>query len=136
MGELVAIMKLFLDWHMIVLIPMFLSSNWFYSYQFSTVNGHYFSTRTQSLNNVFYWFSPIGGSWSSARILDYQGVNRKTRSLWSHHHCLLRRYLGWRNFLQTGYKITDAKGNHDYPKGASYVGPLFLYIFYGLNDAA
>lgn len=56
--------------------------------------------------------------------------------LGSHHHCLLRRYLGWRNFLQTGYKVTDAKGNHDCPEGASYVGPLFLYMFYGLNDAA
>ncbi|KAK3816728.1 MAG: major facilitator superfamily domain-containing protein [Linnemannia elongata] len=107
-GEVVAVMKLFLDWRMIVLIPMFLSSNWFYSYQFSTVNGDYFSTRTKSLNNIFYWFAQIGGSWSFARVLDYQG----------------------------SFTLSSPKGNHDYTEGASYVGPLFLYMFYGLNDAA
>ncbi|KAI9235332.1 MAG: major facilitator superfamily domain-containing protein [Podila humilis] len=137
-GELIAVMKLFLDWRMIVLIPMFLSSNWFYSYQFSTVNGYFFSTRTQSLNNIFYWFSQIGGSWTFARILDYQGVNRKTRSLWGLMiitTCFVATWIGG-IFFQKGYKITDPKGNHDYTEGASYVGPLFLYIFYGLNDAA
>ncbi|KAG0083519.1 hypothetical protein BGZ93_009649 [Podila epicladia] len=137
-GELVAVLKLFLDWRMIVLIPMFLSSNWFYSYQFSTVNGFYFSPRTQSLNNIFYWFSQIGGSWAFARILDYQGVNRKTRALWGLMivtACFVATWIGG-IFFQKGYTINDPKPGHDYTEGASYVGPLFLYMFYGLNDAA
>ncbi|KAF9289086.1 hypothetical protein BGZ74_000796 [Mortierella antarctica] len=137
-GELVAVLKLFLDWRMIVLIPMFLSSNWFYSYQFSTVNGFYFSPRTQSLNNIFYWFSQIGGSWAFARILDYQGVNRKTRALWGLMivtACFVATWIGG-IFFQKGYTINDPKPGHDYAEGASYVGPLFLYMFYGLNDAA
>ncbi|KAG0337167.1 hypothetical protein BG000_005737 [Podila horticola] len=137
-GELVAVMKLFLDWRMIVLIPMFLSSNWFYSYQFSTVNGFYFSPRTQSLNNIFYWFSQIGGSWAFARILDYQGVNRKTRALWGLMIITAFFVATWIGgiFFQKGYTINDPKPGHDFTNGASYVGPLFLYMFYGLNDAA
>ncbi|KAG0050663.1 hypothetical protein BGZ83_004529 [Gryganskiella cystojenkinii] len=137
-GELIAILKLFLDWRMLVLIPMFLSSNWFYSYQFSTVNGVYFSTRTQSLNNIFYWFSQIFGSWTFARVLDYQGVNRKTRSLWGLMiitSCFVATWIGG-IFFQKNFKLGDGPGNHDFKEGASYVGPLFLYMFYGLNDAA
>ncbi|KAF9335870.1 hypothetical protein BG006_010390 [Podila minutissima] len=137
-GELIAVLKLFLDWRMIVLIPMFLSSNWFYSYQFSTVNGFNFSPRTQSLNNIFYWFSQIGGSWAFARILDYQGVNRKTRALWGLMivtACFVATWIGG-IFFQKGYAINDPKPGHDYTEGASYVGSLFLYMFYGLNDAA
>ncbi|KAF9539528.1 hypothetical protein EC957_005326 [Mortierella hygrophila] len=110
-GEVVAVMKLFLDWRMIVLIPMFLSSNWFYSYQFSTVNGAYFSTRTQSLNNIFYWFSQIGGSWTFARVLDYQGVNRKTRSLWGLiiiTACFVATWIGG-IFFQKGYTISSPR---------------------------
>ncbi|KAF9157434.1 hypothetical protein DFQ26_008734, partial [Actinomortierella ambigua] len=60
--ELTSVLKLFLDWRMLVLTPMFLSSNWFYSYQHSTVNGGYFNKRTAALNGALYWGSQIIGS--------------------------------------------------------------------------
>ncbi|KAF9918207.1 hypothetical protein BX616_009925 [Lobosporangium transversale] len=137
-GEVIEVMKLFLNWRMVVLIPMFLSSNWFYPYQFSTVNGRYFSLRTQSLNNIFYWFSQIGGSYSFARVLDFQGVNRRTRALWGLFIICCGFIATWVGgiFFQRTYSIDDPKPNHDFTEGASYVGPLFLYMFYGLNDAA
>ncbi|KAF9356251.1 hypothetical protein BGX26_005540 [Mortierella sp. AD094] len=137
-GEIIAIFKLFLDWRMLVLIPMFLSSNWFYSYQFSTVNGRYFSLRTQSLNNILYWASQIFGSYSFARVLDYQGVNRRTRAIWGLiviTVCFVSTWIGG-IFFQRTYNINEIKPDHDFNEGSSYVGPLFLYIFYGLNDAA
>ncbi|KAG0324882.1 hypothetical protein BGZ99_001348 [Dissophora globulifera] len=137
-GEIIAIMKLFLEWRMLVLIPMFLSSNWFYSYQFSTVNGHYFSNRTQSLNNILYWASQIIGSYTFARVLDYQSVTRRTRALWGLLIiclCFIGTWIGG-IFFQRTYSLHSPKPNHDFKEGASYVGPLFLYIFYGLNDAA
>jgi MFS family permease len=137
-GEIKAILKLFLDWRMVVLIPMFLSSNWFYSYQFSTVNGRYFSIRTQSLNNIFYWASQIFGSYTFARVLDFQGVNRRTRALWGLTIICCFFVATWVGgiFFQRTFHIRDPKPNHDFNEGASYVGPLFLYMFYGLNDAA
>ncbi|KAF9086712.1 hypothetical protein BGX27_003115 [Mortierella sp. AM989] len=137
-GEIAAILKLFLNWRMIVLIPMFLSSNWFYPYQFATVNGFYFNNRTQALNNICYWSSQIIGSWTFARVLDYQGVNRKTRSFWGLAIvtvCFVATWVGG-IFYQQGYTLATGKQAHDFKEGASYVGPLFLYIFYGLNDAA
>lgn len=136
-GEVVAVLKVFGDKRMVVLIPMFLSSNWFYSYQFSTVNG-YFSVRTQSFNNIFYWFSQIIGAWTFARILDYQGVNRRTRSFWGLSIvtvCFVATWIGG-IFFQKQFTITDPKTNRDFKDGSVYVGPLFLYMFYGLNDAA
>ncbi|KAF9315675.1 hypothetical protein BG003_002807 [Podila horticola] len=137
-GEIKAILRLFLDWRMLVLIPMFLSSNWFYSYQFSTVNGRYFSIRTQSLNNILYWASQIGGSYSFARVLDFQGVNRRTRALWGLVIITSFFIATWTGgiFFQRTYSIDEPKPNHDFKEGSSYVGPLFLYMFYGLNDAA
>ncbi|KAG0345584.1 hypothetical protein BG004_003539 [Podila humilis] len=138
-GEIVAIFKLFLDWRMVVLIPLFLSSNWFYSYQFSTVNGFYFSMRTVSFNNIWYWFSQIGGSWAFARILDYQGVNRKTRSLWGLSIITVAFVATWAGGIvfQKGYTITtNPKPNVDLTDGSKYAGPLVLYMLYGLNDAA
>ncbi|KAF9401959.1 hypothetical protein BGZ94_005035 [Podila epigama] len=117
---------------------MFLSSNWFYSYQFSSVNGFYFSTRTQSLNNVLYWLSQIIGSWSFARILDYEGVNRRTRSFWGLAIITVSFVATWVGgiFFQKTYTLADKGIKMDYTSGSSYVGPLILYIFYGLNDAA
>ncbi|KAF9352651.1 hypothetical protein BGX26_009571 [Mortierella sp. AD094] len=137
-GEIVAILKLFLDWRMIVLIPLFLSSNWFYPYQFASVNGAYFSNRTQALNNIFYWASQIVGSYGFARVLDYQGANRRTRALWGLAIvtvCFIATWIGG-IFFQKTYTIADGRLNHDFKEGASYIGPLFLYMFYGLNDAA
>ncbi|KAG9326906.1 hypothetical protein KVV02_001430 [Mortierella alpina] len=137
-GEIAAVMRLFLDWRMLVLIPMFLSSNWFYPYQFSSVNGFYFSIRTQALNNIFYWLSQIFGSWTFARVLDYQGVNRKTRSLWGLSIisvCFIATWIGG-IFFQRGYNLTSTKPGLDFKDGAAWVGPLFLYILYGINDAA
>lgn len=45
--EGIEVAKLFADWRMLCLIPMFFTSNWFYTYQFSVVNGGgLFTTRT------------------------------------------------------------------------------------------
>lgn len=40
----------------LLLFPFFLSSNWFYAYQFNAINGSgYFDIRGRSLNNLLYW---------------------------------------------------------------------------------
>ncbi|KAF9420467.1 hypothetical protein BGZ94_009116, partial [Podila epigama] len=105
---------------------------------FSTVNGRYFSIRTQSLNNILYWASQIIGSYSFARVLDYQGVNRRTRALWGLVIICIFFIATWTGgiFFQRTYTIDEPKPNHDFTEGKDYVGPLILYMFYGLNDAA
>jgi hypothetical protein len=90
------------------------------------------------LNNILYWASQIGGSYSFARVLDYQGVNRRTRALWGLGIISVAFIATWVGgiFFQRTFTIDMPKPNHDFKEGASYVGPLFLYMFYGLNDAA
>ncbi|KAG0256726.1 hypothetical protein BGZ95_005429 [Linnemannia exigua] len=136
-GEVAAVLKLFLDWRMIVLIPMFLSSNWFYSYQFTTVNG-WFSIRTQALNGILYWGSQIIGSYGFSQLLDYQGVNRRTRGLWGLAIITIAFIITWTGgiFFQKNFKLGDPLAHTDFKATSSYIGPLFLYLFYGLNDAA
>ncbi|KAG0337528.1 hypothetical protein BG004_007612 [Podila humilis] len=137
-GELTSVLKLFLDWRMIVLTPMFMSSNWFYSYQFSTVNGVYFNTRTQAINGILYWFSQIIGSWLFACILDYRQLNRKARSLIGLgivSICFTATWCGG-IFLQKTYSKENPPHRMDYTAGIDYIGPLVLYMCYGLNDAA
>ncbi|KAG0221787.1 hypothetical protein BGW41_006529 [Actinomortierella wolfii] len=136
--ELVAILKLFLDWRMLVLTPMFVSSNWFYSYQFSVVNGGYFNTRTAALNNILYWGSQIFGSWSFARILDKKGLTRRKRALIGLTIISVAFSANWIGgiFFQKTFS-EPLKERADFKKmGGGYVGPLILYMLYGVNDAA
>ncbi|KAG0256023.1 hypothetical protein BG011_004801, partial [Mortierella polycephala] len=105
---------------------------------FDVVNSVYFSTRTKSLNNILYWGAQIIGSWAIARLLDYQGTTRKIRSLWALaviSTCFISTWIGG-YFFQKGFTVNDPNGDHDFQEGGSYIGPLILYIFYGLNDAA
>ncbi|KAF9128951.1 hypothetical protein BGW39_004603 [Mortierella sp. 14UC] len=82
--------------------------------------------------------SQIDRSYSFARVLDYQGVNRRTRALWGLTIISAAFIATWVGdiFFQRTYTIDMPKPNYNFKEGASYVGPLFLYMFYGLNDAA
>ncbi|KAF9166280.1 hypothetical protein DFQ27_004109 [Actinomortierella ambigua] len=137
-GEVLAVFKLFLDWRMLVLTPMFLSSNWFYSYQFSTVNGAYFSMRTQALNSVFYWAAQIFGSWTFAKLLDAQQFHRRKRALLGLGVVTIAFVGTWTGgiFFQKTYTAKQVPPHDFEDMGADYAGPLILYMFYGLNDAA
>lgn len=64
----------------VLLFPMFWSSNWFYTYQFNDVNGPYFSTRTSALNNVLYWLMQILGAFVFGYSLDSQRYSRPTKA--------------------------------------------------------
>lgn len=138
-GEVIATLKLFFDWRMVVLIPMFLSSNWFYAYQFTTFQS-WFSVRTQSLNNILYWGAQIAGSYGFGRLLDYQGVSRRTRGIWGLITVSVFFAVVWTGgiFFQKTYTIDTptTELNHDFKESGVYIGPLILYIFYGLGDAA
>src|SRR5215471_985761 len=58
------------DYYIVFLFPMFLSSNWFYTYQFNGVNLAKFNIRTRSLNNVLYNLSQMFGAFAFGYMLD------------------------------------------------------------------
>jgi len=80
--EAIAILKLFQNKRLLCLVPMFFSSNWFYTYQFNAVNGGgMFTTRTRALNGVLYWVAQLLGSCFMGLLLDFQHAQRSKRAM-------------------------------------------------------
>lgn len=131
---------LFTDPYILCLFPMFFASNWFYAYQFNSVN-KYFNVRTAALNNILYWIAQIFGAAAFGLALDTQMFRRTTRAIigWCVLFALTFAVWGGGYVFQTGYTRMDT-GAHGF-KGkdwtdAGYLGPMFLYIAYGFYDAA
>ncbi|CAK4031942.1 MFS general substrate transporter [Lecanosticta acicola] len=139
------------DPYVILLFPMFFASNWFYTYQFNGVNLPEFNTRTRALNNVLYWTMQIVGAWIFGNALDWSSLKRTTRAkmVWGALFVLTFAIWGGGYAFQTGYTRAgyDAaveaatagggtyNGGIDWTEGR-YIGPMFLFMFYGFYDAA
>ncbi|KAF9900822.1 hypothetical protein BX616_002486 [Lobosporangium transversale] len=130
---------------------MFLTSNWFYTYHFF-LNSSNFSLRTRSMNSMCYWLAQIFASILFGRLLDYASWTRRIRArygLLTLTLTLLAVYIGGIIF-QTKWGPKSAiqnekgvwvKNPDDYLKidmvdnSSEYIGPFFLYFFYGATDA-
>ncbi len=127
------------DWYIVCLFPMFLASNWFYTYQFQDVNAPYFNIRTRALNNTLYWTSQIIGAYIMGYALDVK-VRRTVRAKAMWIFLLVITMAVWGGgyaFQKTFTRETVSVETYDRMdfKDSGYVGPMFLYIFYGLYDA-
>jgi MFS family permease len=145
--ELIALGKLLLsEKRILFLFPMFFASNWFYAYQFNDFNAGRFNLRTRSLNSLLYWLSQMVGALVIGYILDMPWYKRRTRAK-----------IGWVIVFVLGMSIwggglafekqftredVTAGPNGEPPllapidyKDGKYIGPMFLYIFYGVYDA-
>ena len=132
--------KIVLNWKVMCLYPMFFNANVFYSYQQNDVNGMTFDLRTRSLNGALYWIAQMFGGLLMGFVLDYGRFNR-----------LVRAQAGWGVLFITGmviwgggYKFQvwdNERLSHgleqdiDFSQGSIFVGPMFLYFFYGAYDS-
>ncbi|KAK9252146.1 major facilitator superfamily [Lipomyces tetrasporus] len=120
----------------ILLFPMFWSSNWFYTYQENSINGAHFDTRTKALNDFLYWFAQIVAASILGPILDLKYFRRSVRGkaaligLFS----LTMVIYGGGYAFQKQYTRGSPDNNEDWTT-SGYAGPMFLYFFYGLFDA-
>ncbi|KAG5930520.1 hypothetical protein E4U60_007051 [Claviceps pazoutovae] len=127
----------------ILLFPMFFSSNWFYVYQQNAVNGARFTTRTKALNSLLYYLAQIIAAWITGVMVDIQGVRRSVRAKVTWVILFIFTFALWGGgyAYQKDYtrETVDEKLNPDYKPtdwtSPGYVGPMFLYIFYGFYDA-
>jgi MFS family permease len=130
----------------VLLFPMFFSSNIFYTYQTNNMNGAHFNIRTRALNNLLYWLAQILAATLVGFAMDYGKLRRTTRAkilfgvisvltmvIWGG---------GWewqRQQVTRGVTETDEykeNGVVDWTDGGrAYIGPMFLYFFYGFYDA-
>jgi MFS family permease len=128
------------DWYIVFLFPMFLASNWFYTYHFQDVNFARFNIRTRALNNTLYWSSQIIGAYTFGYALDTK-VRRTIRAkvglavlftitmaIWGGGYAFQKTYTREEVFAPDYVKL-------DF-KDSGYIGPMFLYMFYGFYDAA
>jgi predicted MFS family arabinose efflux permease len=135
---------LFTDPYIMFLFPMFFASNWFYTYQFNVVNLARFNLRTRALNNVLYWIAQIIGASVFGFALDYAGLRRTTRAVIAWIVLFMLTFAIWGG----GYSFQVTYTRDEMPDDTSnekekmdwttpgFVGPMFLYIFYGFYDAA
>ena len=127
------------DTWIVFLFPMFFSSNWFYAYQFNGVNGAKFNIRTRSLNSVLYYLSQIVGAYIFGYGLDLKSVRRATKAkvVWVILFVLTMAIWGGGYVWQKGYTRAQTS-QKSYKKedwtSSGYVGPMFLYMFYGFYD--
>ncbi|GAC75375.1 uncharacterized conserved protein [Moesziomyces antarcticus T-34] len=124
----------------VLMFPMFLASNWFYTWQFNDYNGVLFTLRTRSLNNLLYWLSQMVGSLAIGQILDNKRMSRRSRAWigWSVVFVVMWAVWGGSYDVQKTYTRAsiDAETKRiDFKDGGKYVGYVFLYIFSGVLDA-
>jgi len=130
------------DWYIVLLFPMFFASNWFYTYHFQDVNAVKFNIRTRALNNVLYWLMQIVGAYTFGYALD-SGMFRRTMrakidlvalfvltmAVWGGGYAFQKEYTRATVDPDSGFIPLDFNDS-------GYIGPMFLYMFYGFFDAA
>ncbi|PSS32273.1 UNC93-like protein [Actinidia chinensis var. chinensis] len=136
--ESVEILKLFLNWKMLLLFPAAWATNFVHCYQFNNVNGVLFNLRTRGFNNIFYWGAQMIGSAMIGHIADFSFKRRRMRGLVG---------IGIVGLLGTGIWVGGllnqlSYSRNDKPKrldfkdsGSDFGGPFVLYFAYGLLDA-
>lgn len=127
----------------VLLFPMFFASNIFYTYQQNGLNGATYNPRTRALNSLLYWLAQIFGAVIFGFALDFSKVSRSTRARASFAVLFALTFVVWgggyawqkKQPLRSESKLIVNK--LDWTAGGElYIGPMFLYIFYGFYDAA
>ncbi|KAG0210043.1 hypothetical protein BGX28_009720 [Mortierella sp. GBA30] len=152
-SELKSVFALFKDWRMLALVPMFFSSNWIYTYQFTAVNAFNFSTRSRFMNSTMYWLAQIIASIFYGAFLDRAQWSRQTRARYGLilltvvlagtwiGGIIFQTTFGPRSAVKdqdTGEWVKNPADFHSIDlvhNTSEYIGPFFLYFFYGVADA-
>ncbi|KAL6791130.1 major facilitator superfamily domain-containing protein [Trichoderma sp. SZMC 28013] len=131
--------------YVLLLFPMFFASNIFYTYQNNDMNAAAFNIRTRSLNNLLYWLAQIIGAVINGFALDYTGVSRSTRAKASFVFLFVLTFAIWGGGYawQKMQPPRSVVSQPDYESkkidwedgGKLFIGPMFLYFFYGFYDA-
>lgn len=137
---------LFQDPWIVLLFPMFFTSNIFYTYQNNGLNGTMFNIRTRALNGLLYWLAQIISALIVGYALDYQGIRRSLRAKISFAVLFTLTMVIWGGGFawqdkQVSRKVAtseeyQANSLVDWTDGGEkFIGPMFLYFFYGFFDA-
>ncbi|KAH7320261.1 major facilitator superfamily domain-containing protein [Stachybotrys elegans] len=137
---------LYMEPWIVLLFPMFFCSNIFYTYQTANMNGTHFNIRTRSLNNLLYWLAQIIAAIIVGYALDYEKLSRTLRAKAAFGALVFFTFAiwgpGWAWQRQQAVRevaTTPAYRENEWVDwtdgGEKYIGPMFLYFFYGFYDA-
>ncbi|KAG2203074.1 hypothetical protein INT46_010379 [Mucor plumbeus] len=137
------VLKLFKDWRMLLLIPLFAGSNWFYTYQFNVYNGPGFMhIRARALNNLLYWLFQIIGAGVFGWFLDSSKLgSRKQRAMYGNTITLVIILALWIGavVIQTRFTRESIKDTTTWVQidvyDKEYPGLVIEYALFGLIDA-
>lgn len=126
----------------IALFPMFFSSNIFYTYQQNGLNGAHFNVRARSLNNLLYWLAQIFAAVIVGYALDFPKIRRSMRAKISFGVLFSLTFIIWGGgYAFQRQQVSRAESSLE-PETSKmdwtdpgFIGPMFLYIFYGFYDA-
>ncbi|KAJ6806345.1 putative UNC93-like protein 1 [Iris pallida] len=139
-AEALEVLKLFGNWKMLLMAPAAWASNFFYTYQFNSVNGLLFNLRTKGLNNAFYWGAQLVGSVGIGYFLDHSFGSRRTRGIVGIGVVAALGTAVWGGGLANQLRYADGKWAEEEldfkNSGGEFAGPFVLYFSYGLLDAA
>lgn len=145
--EALEILRLFMNKWMLLLVPMSVVSNFFYSYQWGAFNGSLFTVRTRGLNSMLYWASQMIAAYAISFLHDARSASRRQRGLSSLALTTILANVMWgcTLFFQLRYThgpLVDSGKTTDYPGGLidfveskRAAGPIILYCFMGIVDA-
>ncbi|KAI8070851.1 major facilitator superfamily domain-containing protein [Gongronella butleri] len=143
--EALEVFKLFTNWRMLVLIPLFLSSNWFYTYQFQIFNGGgYFNLSARALNNFLYWLFQIFGGGFIGWMCDRKFLGtRRTRAFIVNTFTIAVCAALWGGCIKfqerfTAETLPIIKADPALQMGIGsdgYGGICFLYAMFGFMDS-
>ncbi|KAG1855577.1 MFS general substrate transporter [Suillus subluteus] len=125
----------------VLLFPMFLASNYFYTWQFNDYNGALFTIRARGLNNFMYWTSQIFGSvFIGYFVLDQTKVRRRVRAFYGWVLVFLMIFVvhTWAYFYQKTYTRLGEAAQGAYKidiYDSNYAAHVWLMIFYGFLDS-
>ncbi|KAA8911966.1 hypothetical protein TRICI_003652 [Trichomonascus ciferrii] len=133
--ELMGVLKLVTDKKIMMLLPAFFASNFFYSYQFG-INAFYFSLRTRSLNSLVYWLTQVLGTTFIGFVLDNRRIGRRKRGLIGLAIVSIFVLATWSGgaVFQTTFTRESTPPNVDW-SDPGFGGPFTLYFMYGMADA-
>ncbi|KAJ2641711.1 hypothetical protein GGF44_001997, partial [Coemansia sp. RSA 1694] len=144
--EMMEILKLFVNPWILLLIPMSLSSNFFYTYQYGPYNGALFTLRTRGLNSMLYWAAQMAAAYAVSFLHDRDSLSRKQRGLLSLGVLAILCNAMWALTMVMQLKYTRGANKdsptNDYPGGlidltepGRAAGPMLLFVFMGAVDA-
>lgn len=136
--------------YVVLLFPMFWTSNWFTTYQQNGVNGAHFDTRTKALNNLLYYLAQIIGAIVYGYSMDLTISPRSMRARYSLGVLFVLTMTIWgggyawqKNYTRETVAVDSKTGLPLHPdlftptdwSTRGYAGPMFLYFFYGFYDS-